>query len=353
MIIDINKIIVKDRIRKDYGNIQELADDIKRNGLINPPTISRSYVLIAGERRLKACRDILHWKQIEVHQMDVDDAEKQLYMEISENESRKEFTMMERLDYARQIARVESAKAKERRNSTLKQNTDVPNSAPRSELGKTRDKVAAAIDMGHDTLRKAQYIADHKNVVSTEDFANWDDGKLSTNKVYNQIKAKLKKQEEESQRLKRELEERFKPQVVTKEVIPDDYESNKRELNKARDENISLSEDNKSLRERAEAAEQRVKELEENTQPIGYADDYTEDTQDPYEDKYNMEAVTFVGGMREFINNYGGYAQLTKQKLSPGNVRAISTALEGIEDWVNEIKSNIKEYNYGRNYVNV
>lgn len=113
MIVDINKIVVRDRIRKDFGDIKELADDIKRNGLINPPAISRNYELIAGERRLRACKS-LGWKQIEVHQIDVDDAEKQLYMEISENETRKDFSMTERLDYARRLARVESAKAKER-----------------------------------------------------------------------------------------------------------------------------------------------------------------------------------------------------------------------------------------------
>lgn len=197
MLIDIDKIIVKDRIRKDYGNLEELAEDIRKNGLINPPAISRAYQLIAGERRLKACRDILGWKQIEVHQMDVDDAEKQLYMEISENESRKEFTMMERLDYARQIARVEGAKAKERQGS---RNDIVQNSAP-SDSGKTRDKVASAVDMSHDTLRKAQYIADHKDDVPADDFADWDEGKLSTNKVFQNLKRQLADEQEKTKTL--------------------------------------------------------------------------------------------------------------------------------------------------------
>ena len=37
MLIDINRINVSDRIRKDFGDIEELASDLKENGLINPP----------------------------------------------------------------------------------------------------------------------------------------------------------------------------------------------------------------------------------------------------------------------------------------------------------------------------
>lgn len=52
MLLDIEKIKVSDRIRKDFGNLQELADDIEENGLINPPVITPdTYELIVGERR--------------------------------------------------------------------------------------------------------------------------------------------------------------------------------------------------------------------------------------------------------------------------------------------------------------
>ena len=57
MLIDINEIKISDRIRKDYGILQELADDIKENGLINPPVVTcDTYELIAGERRLRAMK---------------------------------------------------------------------------------------------------------------------------------------------------------------------------------------------------------------------------------------------------------------------------------------------------------
>ena len=114
MLLDINKIKVSDRIRKDFGNIQELADDIKENGLINPPVVTPdTFELIAGERRLRAMQ-LLAYKQIEVRPMAVKDAEHALNLEISENETRKDFSKAERIDYARRLERVESLKAKDR-----------------------------------------------------------------------------------------------------------------------------------------------------------------------------------------------------------------------------------------------
>lgn len=54
MLIKINEIKVADRIRKDFGGIEELAQDIDQNGLINPIVVTPDYQLIAGERRLRA-----------------------------------------------------------------------------------------------------------------------------------------------------------------------------------------------------------------------------------------------------------------------------------------------------------
>lgn len=114
MLIEIEKIKIKDRIRKDFGNIQELADDIRDNGLINPPVITPdTYELITGERRIRAMK-LLGYKQIEVRPIAVKDAEHQLNLEISENEARKDFSKAERIDYARRLERIESLKAKER-----------------------------------------------------------------------------------------------------------------------------------------------------------------------------------------------------------------------------------------------
>ena len=62
----IDEIIVKDRIRKDTGGMMELINDIKANGLINPVTINTDHVLLAGYRRLTACK-ALGMEDIPVH----------------------------------------------------------------------------------------------------------------------------------------------------------------------------------------------------------------------------------------------------------------------------------------------
>ena len=60
MVISVDKIIVKDRIRKDFGDIAELAADIKENGLISPIVVNKDYALLAGERRLRAVKHLGH-----------------------------------------------------------------------------------------------------------------------------------------------------------------------------------------------------------------------------------------------------------------------------------------------------
>lgn len=200
MLISIDSIIVNDRIRKDYGNLEELAQDIKENGLINPPVVNRDNVLLAGERRLRACK-LLGWQQVEVHQMDTRDAEHELNIEISENESRKEFSKSERVDYMKRLMRIESAKAEEREKAGVALDP-VKNSAQGS--GKTREIVASAFGVSHDTMKKEMSIVENKDLLDPSDFADWDEGRLSTNKTFLKLKARLKELEEENQLLEQE-----------------------------------------------------------------------------------------------------------------------------------------------------
>lgn len=125
MLIDIDKIIIKDRIRKDYGNIEELATDIRDNGLINPPVVTPEYELIAGERRTRACK-YLDYKQIEVRVMTVQDALHKLKLEISENENRKDFSYSEKMQWAEQLREEYSRIAKENQLSGLKKGDIIP-----------------------------------------------------------------------------------------------------------------------------------------------------------------------------------------------------------------------------------
>lgn len=214
MLIEIEKIKIKNRIRKDFGNIQELADDIKENGLINPPVITPdTYELITGERRIRAMK-LLGYEQIEVRPMAVKDAEHQLNLEISENESRKDFSKAERIDYARRLERIESLKAKERQaTSTGGVNPQLRQISDRAENKRTDETVSEKLGIGsRDTYRKERYIVDNKDSLSSEDFTNWDEGRLSTNKVFQKIKIEKEKLEKENKIL--ESQKRISDELV-------------------------------------------------------------------------------------------------------------------------------------------
>lgn len=281
MLIDIDRIVVGDRIRKDFGDIEELADDISENGLINPPVVNKEYVLLAGERRLRACK-LLGWPQIEVRMMDTRDAEHDLDVEISENECRKEFTKTERLDYARRLARIESVKAKERMESGKAQDpvADLPQ-------GKTRDIVASQLGASATQLRREQFIADNKDLLDPADFADWDEGRLSTNKAFQRIKAAQKQAEQERDEaehdaaelrgklsdlrdevaaLEKQNDELYdlaqKQQVVerevVREVVPDDYADIKRHVRELESANRLFSDESANLRKQLEDAQSKL-----------------------------------------------------------------------------------------------
>lgn len=220
MLVDIEKIRVEDRIRKDLGDISELAKDIEQNGLINPPTVTPDLVLIAGERRLAACK-LLGWQQIEVKVMEVRDYEHQLRLEISENENRKDFTLAERLDWARRLEQVERLKAKERMvTSTGGANPRPLQNFAEAEAGETRDKVAEAVGLGSgETYRKAKYIQEH----DPEAIERIDSGESSIHREYQRLRAELEQKDERILKLQQALEEELKkpPNVIQVEKMPD------------------------------------------------------------------------------------------------------------------------------------
>ena len=282
----IDEIIVKDRIRKDAGGMMELINDIKANGLINPVTVNTDHVLLAGYRRLSACK-ALGWTDIPAHMVSTENEEQELRVEISENEVRKEFTMTERLDYARRLQRIESIKADQRQKDgkDLSQNSD---------KGRTDEIVSKQTGIGsRDTLRKAQVIAENKDKFDPEEFKDWDDGKLSTNKLYTQLKQQKSALAEENKRLKDEVDaekRKNKPsaiQIVEKQVVPDDYE----DLKKA---NVRLYNENKKHIEEAQEWERKFKESGK-----------IEPTLDQ---KASKDIDWLTMGIMEFLRTYGGKA---------------------------------------------
>lgn len=111
--VDIDLIQVDDRKRKAFGDIEQLAGEIKRNGLIQPIAVRTksdgTYQLLAGERRLRAC----HFNQdktipIRIYPEDTSPLQVK-EIELSENYFRKDFEVSEEAELIYDIHTVKVA----------------------------------------------------------------------------------------------------------------------------------------------------------------------------------------------------------------------------------------------------
>lgn len=105
MLVSINDIKVKRRVRKDLGSLEDLKNSLRRYGLLNPITLNSKYELVAGERRLEAAKAI-GWTSINANILDNVSELSQLEMEIEENNQRKEFTDEELLEGYKRLERL-------------------------------------------------------------------------------------------------------------------------------------------------------------------------------------------------------------------------------------------------------
>jgi ParB family chromosome partitioning protein len=102
MQVPINDIIVKKRIRRNMGDIDVLAESLKRHGQISPIVISKKNVLIAGGRRLEAAKS-LGWRTINAVILENSTELSRLELEIEENTQRRDFSMDELADATKKL----------------------------------------------------------------------------------------------------------------------------------------------------------------------------------------------------------------------------------------------------------
>lgn len=199
-VVPVGSIKVANRIRKEFGDITSLANDIKENGLLNPVTLTPDGKLLAGERRLRAVQE-LGWQTVDARVVENPDDLQALKIEITENENRKEFTFSEKMAYAKLLHDMYDARARANSLANLK-NAD-SSSGSCEPVGTTASKIADEIGIGSAaTLKRAEYVADH---ATPEMIASLDAEQLSINAAYKQLKEQAKKAEEENRSLAKEL----------------------------------------------------------------------------------------------------------------------------------------------------
>jgi N6-adenosine-specific RNA methylase IME4 len=96
----ISSIRIGERHRRDMGDLRALANSIRGVGLLQPIGVSPDRELVFGERRLRACRDLLGWTEIPAREVDVRSI---VEGEANENMVRLDFSPSERVALERTI----------------------------------------------------------------------------------------------------------------------------------------------------------------------------------------------------------------------------------------------------------
>lgn len=153
-VIAISEIIVGDRRREDYGDLQSLADSILKYGLLQPIIVDDKNNLVAGERRLRASqlagRTIIDCRLFS----DLSENERR-EIELEENLQRKDLTPFER---SKQISALAQT-AEKIISSSLAHDGPPPEEKPkegRPETAGNERKVAERTGIPRATIQRAK-----------------------------------------------------------------------------------------------------------------------------------------------------------------------------------------------------
>jgi DNA modification methylase len=191
--IPIRDIIIKERYRKEFGDINTLADNIKNVGLLQPIVINNvNNELVDGQRRILAFES-LGRTDIPCFKVDL---QKIVLGEFSANHYRKDWTYSEMVSIKRAIEPYEKNKAQERKLAgKLCEESSQGDSKDNS--GKSRERVAGFVGISHDTLKKAEKIvnaSEEEPQIYQPLLDKMNSKKISVNKAYKILeKEKAKK----------------------------------------------------------------------------------------------------------------------------------------------------------------
>jgi hypothetical protein len=179
----IDSVQVEDRHRRDLGDLSGLCESIERLDLLHPIVVTRDLRLVAGHRRLEACRK-LGRTEIRASIVDhLDAASALLVAERDENTCRKAMSASELYALGKALEDLERPKAEERRREAGRNHgrgMDSSGSAePNLSPGRTYEVVAPAVDMSPAQWKRLKHIgqrAEEGDPVAAETLAAIDKG---------------------------------------------------------------------------------------------------------------------------------------------------------------------------------
>lgn len=154
--LPIASIDVSGRHRRDMGDIPALALSISEVGLLHPVVVTPAGRLVAGQRRLEACRS-LGWTRIPVSvAAGLDDARDLLQAERDENTCREEMTPSEKVALGMALEELERPRAAQRQIESRGNRAE--NFTARPDRGYTREIVGESVGMSGPTYQRAKTV---------------------------------------------------------------------------------------------------------------------------------------------------------------------------------------------------
>ena len=170
----ISDIITGDRARVSAGWLDDLERSIERHGVLHPIGVTQNNALIFGFRRLMACKN-LGMEEIPATVINIDpsDPAMALRLEQAENNIRRDFTPVEKVEIARKIEEAMGNRQGER--------TELKQHVAEVEKGQTRDIAAASVGMSGEQYRRAKIVVDQGDPETVE---KMESGELSVRAAY-------------------------------------------------------------------------------------------------------------------------------------------------------------------------
>jgi DNA methylase/ParB-like nuclease domain len=219
MNIQIAQIKVANRFRRYLGNIESLARSIAEVGLLHPIVVNNGadYQLIAGQRRLEACR-LLGWKNVPVTILNIKEI---IAGELHENVARKDFTMSERIAI---LEEIERQRIGHKTSKTKGKGDKLTPFQLQYKARKSRRIVSEFTGVSEGQLSKEKLMVraardDPSKFGSL--VAKIDNGKISIDKAYKELRYTLWRDEQVTKNGK--LEAAFKKAIDKCELLEGDF----------------------------------------------------------------------------------------------------------------------------------
>lgn len=146
-------IQIGQRYRRDLGDLKSLAESIEAVGLLHPVVVTPQGLLIAGQRRLAACR-LLGWLDIPVTVIDLEAA---VRGEAHENFVRKDLLPSEIVALKRAIEPLERRDARHRQGSRSDLSASTVGVGAEGDV---RDRIARYLGVGRTTIERAEAVVE-------------------------------------------------------------------------------------------------------------------------------------------------------------------------------------------------